>query len=101
MKTSELILQAAADIEGILNAHQMPGPAPTVVDRLRFVASQLNGLDHNASGNAFRIVDIANDFYTARKHWKYQGGAVTMWRDMLMYLDRVGCAASIRKSNGD
>lgn len=83
MKTSELILQAAADIEVILNGHQMPVTTPSVVDRLRFVASRLTGLDSNASGNAFRIVSIANDFYTARKHWKYQGGAEAMWRDML------------------
>jgi len=101
LKTSDLIHQVAAEIDGILSAHQMPIQTPDVVEQLRRVASRLTGLDSNASGNAFRVVSIANDYYSTKNHLKYQGGVEAMWRDMLMYLEKVRDAASIRESNGD
>jgi hypothetical protein len=101
MKTSEFILQAAAEIEEILSKHQMPVSDPSIPERLRFVASRLTGRDFSASENAVRIVSLANDFYSAKRHEKHSGGYESIWKEMRALIGRLRDSASIRESNRD
>lgn len=102
MKTSEVILQVAAEIEAELNKQSVPGPNDFIPRRIQFLAAQLSGRDRYAAEKAYRIADLAGTFYSARKHSKYPGGHDALWTEMTYsLLGRIKDQASLWKEKGE
>jgi hypothetical protein len=102
MKTSAVIEQVAAQIEAALNGQPYAAANASIPRRVRFLAAQLSGRDHYAAEKAYRIAELAQQFYSARKHAKYPGGAEALWAEMTHdLLGRIRSQARSREAGGD
>lgn len=74
------IERIAADITEVLDKNRIPMPNENAVNRLRLLASLLPG--GHAKQKALELASKAEDFYSARKHEKYRGGAPLLFAQM-------------------
>jgi hypothetical protein len=82
MKKSEFILKIASEIEAVIDVNRIPITNPSVVARLSNLVHQLRGVDHDASEDGRRLLQVAEIFYSQRKHEKYRGGSEQAYSDM-------------------
>lgn len=102
MKTSVRIREALAAIEAILANHEMPGSDPAAIRAIRFQASYLPAIDVGAAESAARIVDLAEIYYSERKHSKYRGGIDALRYEMTVELpNAIRDRAAFRERHGD
>lgn len=102
IKNSEVILKIAAEIESVLNEHPIAIANPSIPKRIGFLATRLNGVDNYAAGKAHKIAQLAEIFYSDRKHKKYAGGAEALWSEMTFgLLNVIKSHAHLRKEHGD
>lgn len=102
MKTSEVLIKIASEIESALNEQDFASPNDHIPKRVRFLAAQLSGHDRYAAEKAYKIAELASIFYSARKHAKYRGGPEALWAEMTFdLLGRIRSQASARQVHGD
>ena len=81
-KTSDQITKIADEIEKVLQENDMPAANQTAINRLRFLAQELHGVDNYTAEKAHKIARHAEQFYSTRKHENYRGGADQLYTDM-------------------
>ena len=102
IKTSEFLLNIVAQIKTLLEENPVATPNPSVVNRLNFLASQASAKDQYAARHIYKIAELADIFYSDRKHEKYRGGADRLWAAMTFdHLGRIKSQASNREMKGD
>ncbi|MFZ4702890.1 MAG: hypothetical protein ACOYMG_22835 [Candidatus Methylumidiphilus sp.] len=102
MKTSEIIIQVANDIEAALNKQTVPGPNTGIISQLQGLAASLNGKDVYAAEKAYQIAELAGIYYSVRKHVNYPGGSSALWAKMAYDLvSTLKSQANVRNFHGD
>lgn len=82
MEDLQKALKYLEEIEQILNRHNYAEPNPNAVRRIRFLATQLLGIDAYIAEKASRIASLAAIFYSDRKHLRHPGGAQSLHTEM-------------------
>jgi len=101
-KTSEVLFKIADKIEAALNEYPVAAPNAVIPRRIRFLAAQLSSRDQYAAEKAYKIVELADMFYSDRKHTKHPGGSDGLWATMTFdLLGRIRSQARNRESGGD
>lgn len=102
INTSTVLLKIADEIEAVLNEGQIPTPNLVIPKRIRFLAAQIAAHDRYSAEKAYRIAELADIFYSARKHSKYPGGHTALWHEMTCdLLGRIRNQAGTRQFHGD
>jgi hypothetical protein len=71
MNKSQQILKAADEIEALLEKHQVPSPNQNVVNAFKSIAARLTPIANYPSGLVWELTDLAEKFYSHRKHEKH------------------------------
>lgn len=86
----------------MLNEHPFAIANPCIPIRIGFLATRLSGVDNYAAGKARKISQLAEIFYSDRKHKKYAGGAEALWSEMTFsLLNAIKSQARLHKEHGD
>lgn len=66
------------------------------LQRVCFLCARMKGSDHYINEKASRIETLATDYFSARKHWRYQGGADGVHAQIRDLLGRIRSQCQMR-----
>jgi hypothetical protein len=93
MTSLDLTLKTVDEIEAFFKANAVPAANSEVLSKMRSMCMRLGG-DGYISEKAGNVIHLAGEFFSARKHNKYNGGCDRVYSDILSDLnsirDRVG-----------
>lgn len=75
MNTSEKILELADETERFFKENAYPIPNEPAVRRMKYLCARMGAYDHYIAEKAGEISQLSEQFFSARKHQKFHGGA--------------------------
>lgn len=88
------IVQAAAEIERVLDEHVLAEPNTRALSSLKRIANRIPARDRKAREAAFEIYDRATLFYSEDHEYLLDGGAAGLYEEMrVQLLERLRDAA--------
>lgn len=100
--TSQALVEIAEGIASALKDQPYAAENKFIPNRIRALAAQCAAHSTYAAEKAYEIAQLAEIFYSERRHEKHQGGAPALWNDMNhTLLKRITQEAEDRKKHGD
>jgi hypothetical protein len=101
MKTSERIIDVANSMAKVFEDYPYASPEPAALARLKSLAQEMPRVCFYCRETAQKVVSLANDFYSERKHQRYPGGPSDIQREVDDLLDRIRDEADKWATQGD
>ncbi|HHT8972180.1 TPA: hypothetical protein ACT5CR_003753 [Burkholderia cenocepacia] len=100
MKTSKVIREIASEIENIFRNNELAEPNPLALAQLEALHSRMRLHCGYCFERTTKIISLAKDFYSVRKHQLHPGGADGVLRDVCVNLEEMRAWASLWEKNG-
>lgn len=83
------VLLVVEELEALLRRYDLPQPNPAVLNKVETLCVRMKGVDGYISEKAGSIQNLASQFFSARKHAKYPGGANQLHQQIAYALPHV------------
>ncbi|WP_258167820.1 hypothetical protein [Burkholderia multivorans] len=100
MKTSKVVREIANEIENVFRNNELAEPNPLALAQLEVLHSRMRLHCGYCFERTTKIISLAKDFYSVRKHQLHPGGADGVLRDVCVNLEEMRAWASLWEKNG-
>lgn len=83
------VLLAVDELESLLRSYELPRPNPAVLSKVEALCNRMRGADNYITEKAGTIQILAAQFFSARKHANYPGGADELHQQIAYALPHV------------